>query len=224
MSAIRVAVADDQELFVYGLRMLIESQSDLELAGTAHDGAEAVALVDRTRPDVVLMDIRMPALNGIEATLRITAGTDSQVVMLTTFQQEQAVFESLKHGASAFVTKDVAPEVLLDTIRAVHAGDAPQSPVTGQGSLTALVRARAEAPATVTTDARPAPQALAALSPREREIYLLAATGLRNAQIAAATFVSEATVKSHIRSVLAKLGLYSRAQIVVHAYEHRLVS
>ncbi|MGA1836149.1 response regulator transcription factor [Herbiconiux sp. 11R-BC] len=235
---IRVVVVDDQELFVYGLRMLIDSQRDLDLVGTAGDGAAAVDLVRRTRPDVVLMDIRMPGTNGIEATRLIVgerdpdaagagagagAGADGvggdpsaapapQVVVLTTFQQEEAVFQAMRHGASAFVTKDVTPEVLLDTIRAVHAGDAPPVPV---GTV-------------VREFARPAggadvPDALAALSPRERDVFLLAATGMRNSEIARAAFVSEATVKSHVRAVLHKLGLQSRAQIVVHAYENRLL-
>ncbi len=227
---IRVAVVDDQELFVYGLRMLIDSQRDLDLVGTAGDGAAAVDLVRRTRPDVVLMDIRMPGTNGIEATRLIVGERDAapdaggagagepsaapapQVVVLTTFQQEEAVFQAMRHGASAFVTKDVTPEVLLDTIRAVHAGDAPPVPV---GTV-------------VRQFARPAggadvPDALVALSPRERDVFLLAATGMRNSEIARAAFVSEATVKSHIRAVLHKLGLQSRAQIVVHAYENRLL-
>jgi DNA-binding NarL/FixJ family response regulator len=212
---IRVVVVDDQELFVYGMRMLVESQPDLDLVGTSSDGAEAVRVVTETRPDVVLMDIRMPVMNGIAATRRIARadGSGPRVVVLTTFQQEQAVVEAMKHGASAFVTKDATPELLLETIRAVHAGDAP--PV----ALGELVRGRVE------RDSDGAPEeAIAALTPREREIFLLAAKGLRNSEIAAAAFVSEATVKSHIRSILSKLALDTRAQIVVHAYEHRLLS
>ncbi|MDO9395471.1 MAG: response regulator transcription factor [Herbiconiux sp.] len=238
---IRVVVADDQELFVYGLRMLIESQPDLELVGTAGDGAEAVDLVGRTPCDVVLMDIRMPVLSGIEATRRITggpadpAGPGPRVVVLTTFQQQEAVFLALKHGASAFVTKDVTPEVLLGTIRAVHAGDAPPASLTGEGSLGHLVRRHgsvsrqagvagiAGAGGAPRTSGASDPDPLAALSPREREIFVLAAKGLRNADIAAAAFVSEATVKSHVRSILAKLGLAGRAQIVVLAYESGLL-
>ncbi|MFB2596537.1 response regulator [Herbiconiux sp. P17] len=213
---IRVVVVDDQELFVYGMRMLIESQPDLDFAGSSTDGAEAVRLVAETRPDVVLMDIRMPVMNGIEATHRITRpagrGEGPRVVVLTTFQQEEAVFQSMKHGASAFVTKDATPELLLETIRSVHAGDAPPSELE-------LVK-RYVAPAEVAAPE----ESIAALTPREREIFLLAAKGLRNSEIAAAAFVSEATVKTHIRSILAKLGLETRAQIVVHAYENRLLS
>ncbi|SDY51978.1 response regulator transcription factor [Herbiconiux ginsengi] len=216
MSApIRVVIADDQELFVYGMRMLIESQDDLELVGTSTDGEQAVRVVAETRPDVVLMDIRMPVLNGIDATRLITReeGLAPRVVVLTTFQQEEAVFQSMKHGASAFVTKDATPELLLETIRSVHAGDAPPP------ALAELVK-RHVAPA----EAAAPEDAVAALTPREREIFLLAAKGLRNSEIAAAAFVSEATVKTHIRSILAKLGLETRAQIVVHAYENRLLS
>jgi DNA-binding NarL/FixJ family response regulator len=216
---IRVVVVDDQELFVYGMRMLIESQNDLEFVGSSADGAEAVRLVTEARPDVVLMDIRMPVMSGIEATHRITradGGTDGsgpRVVVLTTFQQEEAVFQSMKHGASAFVTKDATPELLLETIRSVHAGDAPPP------ALADLVK-RHVAPA----DTGAPEESVAVLTPREREIFLLAAKGLRNTEIAAAAFVSEATVKTHIRSILAKLGLETRAQIVVHAYENRLLS
>ncbi len=297
---IRVAVVDDQELFVYGLRMLIESQPDLELVGTGGDGEAAVEIARRERPDVLLMDIRMPGMNGIEATHRIVSarrfagaaedsGTDSsclpgvasvgsdgagaaahaetgssglagekvggddgagacRVVVLTTFQQEEAVFQAMKHGASAFVTKDVAPEVLLETIRSVHAGDAPPTPIgavvrgqlgkarpagapvdrAGSGSSAAERAARGTGTGTGTGSARADPDApdspIAELSPREREIYLLTARGLRNADIAKAAFVTESTVKSHVRSILAKLSLTSRAQIVVHAYENRLLT
>ena len=244
---IRVAVVDDQELFVYGLRMLIESQPDLELVGTGGDGAAAVELALREQPDVLLMDIRMPGMNGIEATHRIvtTGGQGAcRVVVLTTFQQEEAVFQAMEHGASAFVTKDVAPEVLLETIRSVHAGDAPPTPIgtvvrdhVGQagaaGARTGSPRGGGAPPAAAGASrspgaARADPDAadgpIAELSPREREIYLLTARGLRNADIAKAAFVTESTVKSHVRSILAKLSLTSRAQIVVHAYENRLLT
>jgi DNA-binding NarL/FixJ family response regulator len=220
---IRIVVVDDQRLFIYGIRMLIESQPDLELVGSATDGRQAVDLVTSTRPDVVLMDIRMPVMSGIEATHRITrddpeaveGAPDSRprVVILTTFQQQEALFQSMKHGASAFITKDATPETLLETIRSVHAGDAAPMPITG------LVAGHARA-----SDVERPERALQALSPREREVFLLAAKGLRNGEIAAAAFISETTVKTHISSILAKLDLRSRAQIVVHAYENRLLS
>ncbi|MFT2751127.1 response regulator [Clavibacter sp. Sh2088] len=220
---IRVVIVDDQRLFIYGIRMLIESQPDLELVGSATDGRQAVDLVTSTRPDVVLMDIRMPVMSGIEATHRITrddpeaveGAPDSRprVVILTTFQQQEALFQSMRHGASAFITKDATPETLLETIRSVHAGDAAPMPITG------LVAGHAHAP-----DIERPERALQALSPREREVFLLAAKGLRNGEIAAAAFISETTVKTHISSILAKLDLRSRAQIVVHAYENRLLS
>ncbi|RIJ56591.1 response regulator transcription factor [Clavibacter phaseoli] len=220
---IRLVIVDDQRLFIYGIRMLIESQPDLELVGSATDGREAVDLVTSTRPDIVLMDIRMPVMSGIEATHRITrddpdaveGAPDSRprVVILTTFQQQEALFQSMRHGASSFITKDATPETLLETIRAVHAGDAAPMP------LTDLVASHARASAAMQPE-----RALAALSPREREVFLLAAKGLRNAEIAAAASISETTVKTHVSSILAKLDLRSRAQIVVHAYENRLLS
>lgn len=220
---IRLVIVDDQRLFIYGIRMLIESQPDLELVGSATDGREAVDLVTSTRPDVVLMDIRMPVMSGIEATHRITRDDPDavdgapesrpRVVILTTFQQQEALFQSMKHGASAFITKDATPETLLETIRAVHAGDAAPTPISE------LVAGHAHA-----SDVPRPERALEALSPREREVFLLAAKGLRNGEIAAAAFISETTVKTHISSILAKLDLRSRAQIVVHAYENRLLT
>lgn len=214
---IRVVVIDDQELFVHGIGMLLESQPDLRLVGTALDGASGVALVEAEAPDIVLMDIRMPVLDGLTATRRITGGGGERgggprVVVLTTFRQEEAVFQAMKEGASGFVTKDATPEQLLETIRAVHAGDAPPL------AVGPIVR-RFALP---TGSPRPE-DLLAELSPREREIYALVAKGLGNAEIARAAFIGETTVKSHVRSILAKLELRSRTHIVVHAYENRLV-
>ncbi|RFA12457.1 hypothetical protein B7R22_15140 [Subtercola boreus] len=230
MSPIRVLVVDDQRLFVYGIRMLIESQPDLELVGSAGDGAEAVRLVEEFRPDVVLMDIRMPVMGGIEATHRITQGPGGasdgvapRVIVLTTFQREEAVFEAMKHGASAFLTKDASPESVLETIRTVHAGNAVASPA----ATLALVREFGAAPPSGPGRQHapgPAPSdALAPLTPREQEIFLLAATGLSNGDIAASAFISETTAKTHIRSILSKLALQSRVQIVVFAYENGLL-
>jgi DNA-binding NarL/FixJ family response regulator len=215
---IRVVVIDDQELFVHGIRMLLESQPDLLVVGTALDGRSALALVEAEEPDVVLMDIRMPVLDGLTATRRITGGASGaradapRVVVLTTFRQEEAVLRSVQEGASGFLTKDATPEQLLATVRAVHAGDAPPLPVGPIARRYALP-----------SETRPAGEVLAALSPREREIYALVAKGLGNAEIAQAAFISDTTVKSHVRSILAKLELRSRTQIVVHAYENRIV-
>lgn len=215
---IRVVVIDDQELFVHGIRMLLESQPDLLVVGTALDGRSGIALVEAEEPDVVLMDIRMPVLDGLTATRRITGGAGRaradapKVVVLTTFRQEEAVLRSVQEGASGFLTKDATPEQLLTTVRAVHAGDAPPLPV---GPIARRF--------TFSSESRPAGEVLAALSPREREIYALVAKGLGNAEIAQAAFISDTTVKSHVRSILAKLELRSRTQIVVHAYENRIV-
>jgi DNA-binding NarL/FixJ family response regulator len=196
---IRVAVVDDQPLFASGLEMLIEAQPDMGCVGTAVDGREALELAARTSPDVVLMDLRMPVMNGLEATTRLLEGVSPdelpRVVALTTIQRDEAVYGALKAGAYAFLTKDATPDEVLGTIRAAYAGEPVSS-------------ADAAAP----------------LSPREREMALLVARGLSNTEIAAEAFLSEATVKSHVRAVLQKLGLRSRVQIVVFAYENGLVS
>ncbi|GAB3123226.1 response regulator [Glaciibacter psychrotolerans] len=222
---IRVVVVDDQALFVSGMQMLIESQADLACVGTAPDGRMAVEVVGRERPDVVLMDIRMPVLDGIEATARILQQATAQVaagetvpriIMLTTFQRDEAVFRAIRTGASGFITKDATPEFILAAIRTVHAGQAVLAP---QATFD-LVRQFA----TEASDAgRPLELAIDVLSPREREIFLLTARGLSNAEIATAAFVSEATVKTHVRSILAKLHLQSRVQVVIFAYENGLL-
>ncbi|RFA10436.1 hypothetical protein B7R54_15425 [Subtercola boreus] len=233
MNPIRVLVVDDQRLFVYGIRMLIESQPDLDLdlVGSAADGAEAVRLVDDLRPDVVLMDIRMPVMDGIEATHRIArsaggvggvggvgGGAVPRVVVLTTFQREEAVFQAMKHDASAFLTKDASPETVLETIRSVHAGGAVVRPAETLGPVREFGVA-----GPVAHPAHPVHPALAALTPREQEIFLLTAKGLSNSDIAASAFISETTTKTHIRSILSKLGLQSRVQVVVFAYENGLL-
>jgi DNA-binding NarL/FixJ family response regulator len=217
-TVITVAVVDDQPLFASGLRMLIESQPDLRCVGTAVDGREALALVERERPDVVLMDLRMPVMNGLEATARILEGVSPddlpRVVALTTIQRDEAVFGALKAGAYAFLTKDATPDEVLTTIRAAWAGD----PVPTAAAALDVVHEFA-VPAT------PAPRVdpLAPLSPREREMFTLVARGLSNIEIAGEAYLSEATVKSHVRAVLQKLGMRNRVQIVVFAYENGLV-
>lgn len=215
---IRVAVVDDQRLFSSGMAMLIEAQPDLVCVGTALNGQQAIALVEQEHPDVILMDLRMPVINGLEATRLILAQSapdgPPRIIALTTIRKDEAVYSALAAGASAFLTKDADPEIVLATIRAAHAG----TPFPTEGSAVELVREFA-AP-----DTRPAPAGvLDELTGREREIFQLVAQGLSNAEIADGEFVSEATVKSHVRSVLAKLGLRSRIQVVIFAYEHALV-
>jgi DNA-binding NarL/FixJ family response regulator len=217
--SIRVALVDDQALFRTGIRMLISSQPDLEVVGEAGDGSAAVELAASARPDVILMDIRMPVMDGIEATERIVSaatargGTGPRIIVLTTFDLDEAATRAIRGGASGFLLKDADPEFLLAAIRTVHAGTAVLAP----GAMRELFQhfdSRATAP--------PAPEEFAALTARERDIFLLAARGLSNSEIAAGEFVSEATVKTHISRILSKLGLRDRVQLVVFAFEHRL--
>ncbi|MGH1549400.1 response regulator [Leifsonia poae] len=209
---IRVAVADDQPLFCAGLQMMIESQPDLEFAGAAPDGDAAIALARDARPDVMLMDIRMPRLDGIAATTAIREAADSalpRIVVLTTFERDDAVAAALRAGAEGFLLKDATPDLILSAIRTVHEGTS----VVAHKSTSELFRAIA----------RRRPEALAPLSVREKEVFLLAARGLGNAEIGRTAFISEATVKTHIRSILAKLKLATRVQLVAFAYENGLV-
>ncbi len=220
MSApVRVVLVDDQALFRTGVRMLIESQPDLAVAGEAADGGQAVALVARVRPDVVLMDLRMPVLDGIEATRRIVAAGSAaapapRIIVLTTFDLDEAAARALRGGASGFVLKDADPEFLLAAIRTVHAGSAVLAPAATRELFEHFSSAPRE---------RAAPREYGSLTAREREIFLLAARGLSNAEIAAREFVSEATVKTHVSRVLAKLGLRDRVQLVVYAFENGLM-
>jgi DNA-binding NarL/FixJ family response regulator len=216
---IRVALVDDQALFRTGIRMLIGSQPDLQFVGEAGDGAEGVELVRRTRPDVVLMDVRMPVMDGITATSHIVdqAGTDgAKVLVLTTFDFDEAAAKAIRAGASGFVLKDADPEFLLAAVRTVHAGTA----VFAASATRELLRRyddSVEQTATV-------PATFDDLTPREREIFDLAARGFSNSEIAQHEYVSEATVKTHISRVLTKLGLRDRVRLVVFAHEHGLVS
>ncbi len=228
MSAIRVAIADDQRLFCSGIEMLIESQPDLQFVGAAYDGEAAIALAREVRPDVMLMDIRMPLLDGIAATARILAGADSgdrtsgeaipeappKVIMLTTFQRDEAVIRAIHAGAEGFIMKDTTPEFVLASIRTVYAGHSVIAP----SDTADIIRSR-----TSRQHREPAAEAIMVLSAREKEVFLLAARGLSNANIAQTAYISEATVKSHIRSILGKLSLTSRVQIVAHAYENGLL-
>ncbi|QNO36650.1 response regulator transcription factor [Protaetiibacter sp. SSC-01] len=217
---IRVALVDDQALFRTGIRMLVSSQPDLEYVGEAGDGREGVALVESARPDVVLMDIRMPVMDGIESTERILAAADAarrpapKVVVLTTFDLDEAATRAIRAGASGFLLKDSDPEFLLAAIRTVHAGTAVIAP-----SATRELFEHFDSRAGNGGE----PPEFAALTSRERDIFLLAGRGLSNSEIARSEFVSEATVKTHISRILAKLGLRDRVQLVVYAFENRLV-
>ena len=202
------------------MQMLIESQPDLEFVGSAANGQQGVEIVEKSRPDVVLMDIRMPVMDGIEATGRLTGGVGDgarpRVIILTTFQRDEAVFRAIRSGASGYITKDATPEFVLDAIRTVHSGHSVLAP---KATLDLVKEFATSEPSVGQTRE----QAIASLSPREQEIFLLAARGLSNVDIAATAFISEATTKTHIRSILSKLGLRSRVQIVVFAYENGLL-
>jgi DNA-binding NarL/FixJ family response regulator len=225
---ISILLADDQPLLRRGFRMILEAEPGLTVAGEAGDGAEAVELAGRVRPDVVLMDIRMPGTDGIEATRRITAAEPGvRVLVLTTFDLDEYAFGALRAGASGFLLKDVRPHELVAAVRTVASGDAVVSPRVTRRLLEEYAQQLpvAGAGAGSDGDADPAsrfPQ-LSSLTEREREVLAVVAQGLSNTEIAASLFVSETTVKSHVGRILAKLGLRDRVQIVVLAYESGLV-
>ncbi len=208
-----VLICDDQALVRSGFRMILESREDLVVTGEAEDGAEAVALVRSLRPDVILMDVRMPRVDGIEATRRIVAsGAPSRVLVLTTYDLDEYVYAAIRAGASGFLLKDVRAAELVDAIRVVARGDALLAPT--------VTRRLLERFADVLPGEPPPPAAeLAALTPRELDIFELVAGGLSNAEIAERLYLGETTVKSHVSSVLRKLGLRDRVQAVVFAYE-----
>ncbi|MFF3025695.1 response regulator [Microbacterium sp. NPDC057944] len=209
---IRVVLVDDQALFRAGIRMLVASQPDLDVVGEAGDGREAIDVVRATRPDVVLMDIRMPVMDGLTATAEILTQADApRIVMLTTFDLDEAAARAIRQGASGFLLKDADPEFLLAAIRTVHGG----SSVIAASATRDLFAHFAEAP-------KPVPAQYADLTDREREIFALAARGLSNSEIAAREYLSEATVKTHISRILTKLSLRDRVQLVVFAFEHGL--
>ncbi|MBT2367336.1 response regulator transcription factor [Streptomyces sp. ISL-10] len=214
---IRVLLADDQMLVRAGFRALLDAQRDIEVAGEASDGEEAVRLVEELRPDIVLMDIRMPVLDGLTATRRVTGDErlkDVKVVMLTTFELDEYVFEAIRSGASGFLVKDTEPEELLRAVRAVVEGDALLSPgVTRR--LIAEFAARSKAPAKA--------EGLDGLTEREREVMALVGIGLSNEEIARRLVVSPLTAKTHVSRTMVKLGARDRAQLVVLAYESGLV-
>ena len=211
-----VLIADDQELVRSGFRLIVELEPDLEVAGEAADGREAVELARRLRPDVALMDVRMPELDGIEATRRMAhAAPETHVLILTTFDLDEYVYDAMRAGASGFLLKDVGRDQLVLGIRTVAAGDALLAPAVTRRMIERFVRMppRSGMP----------PDALAPLSIRELDVLRLLARGLSNAEIAAELVVSPATVKTHVSSVLAKLDLRDRVQAVVLAYESGLV-
>ena len=216
---IRVVIVDDQPLFASGMRMLIEAQPDLECVGTASNGQESITLVDRARPDIVLMDLRMPVLNGIEATRLILNGRAPEgtprVIVLTTIQRDEAVYSALRAGASAFLTKDATPADVLSTIRGTHRGQ----PTATDSAALGLVREFSG-----TSGASSRESLHERLSPREHEVMLAVADGCTNSQIATRAHLSEATVKTHVRAVLNKLNLRSRVHIVIYVYENGLVA
>jgi DNA-binding NarL/FixJ family response regulator len=216
--AVRVMIADDQALVRAGFRMILEAEADIEVVGEAADGREAEAEARRLKPDVVLMDVRMPELDGIEATRRLLEGDGSatKVVMLTTFDMDEYVYDALRAGASGFLLKDVPPEQLVAGIRAVASGDALLAPSVTRRVIEEFVR---RPPDSVRTP----PPKVADLTPRELEVLKLIARGLSNAEIANELFVSETTVKTHVAHVLMKLELRDRVQAVVLAYESGLV-
>ena len=208
--SIRVLVADDQSVVRAGFRLLLSSKDDIDVVAEASNGFEAVEKATRFEPDVVLMDIRMPELDGLEATRRIVAaGRGARILILTTFDLDEYVYEALKAGASGFVLKDDPPEQLVAAIRTVAAGDALLSPTITGRVIREFVRTPRPAP----------PKELDALSEREGDVFRLIARGLSNAEIGQKLYISETTVKKHVTHILAKLGLRDRVQAVVLAYQ-----
>jgi DNA-binding NarL/FixJ family response regulator len=213
---ISVLIADDQDLVREGLRMLLEAEPDLVVAGEAGDGGQALAQARLLDPDVILMDVRMPGMNGIEATARLVqAGCRARILMLTTFDLDEYVYHALKAGASGFLLKDASREQLADAVRAVAVGETLLAPAITRRLIEDFCRGPAPG--------SPVAGAAGGLSERELGVVRLVAEGLSNAEIAARLYLSEATVKSHIARILAKLGLRDRVQVAVYAYEHGIV-
>jgi DNA-binding NarL/FixJ family response regulator len=213
---IRVLLADDQALVRSGFQMILSSQQDIEVVGEAEDGRQAIDLTSRLMPDVVLMDVRMPVLDGLEATRRLVQlRTTARILILTTFDLDEYVYAAIRSGASGFLLKDVRPSQLVDAIRVVAEGEALLAPAVTKRLLERFA-------ATLPTPEERAP-ALATLTERERDVLELVAIGLSNAEIAARLFLGETTVKTHVSSMLRKLELRDRVQAVVFAYEAGLV-
>jgi DNA-binding NarL/FixJ family response regulator len=215
---IRVAVVDDQDVVRSGFAALLDTQPDFEVVGVAADGAAALEVCREQRPDVVLMDVRMPTMDGIDATRRIAleVGAGTRVIVLTTFDLDEYVYDALAAGASGFLLKDATAEDLFDAVRVVAAGEALLSPRVTRRLITEFARLRPTPPSS--------PEALRELTPREAEVLRLVAGGLSNAEIAERLVVSEETVKTHVSHVFVKLGVRGRAQAVVIAYESGVVT
>ena len=213
----KVVIADDQALVRAGLRMILESQADIEVVAEAGDGEEALAACKQHHPDVVLMDVKMPRLNGLEALRRITSVNDStKVLILTTFDLDEYVYEAIRDGASGFLLKDVRPAQLIEAVRGVMDGDALLAPSVTRRLIEKFMQASRLPAATASL--------LARLTPRESEVFKLVARGLKNSEIAETLFLSESTVKTHVARLLSKLEVRDRAQAVVLAYESGLVA
>jgi len=211
----RVLIVDDQSLVRAGFRMILESEPEIEVVGEAADGLTAVLAARETQPDVILMDVRMPNVDGLEATRRLLDGKDEgpRILILTTFDLDEYVYEALRAGASGFLLKDTPPEQLVDGIRAVANGEALLAPTVTKRLIEEFTRMARRTP----------PPAVEQLTPRELEVLKLVARGLSNAEIAHELTLSETTIKTHVTHVLAKLGLRDRVQAVVLAYESGLV-
>ncbi|WP_189080906.1 response regulator [Mangrovihabitans endophyticus] len=216
---ITVLLVDDQELFREGVRVIVDAQDGMRVVGAVGDGVEAVRLVEELRPDVVLMDVRMPQMDGVEASRQILApervarrAKPVRVIVLTTFNLDDRAATAIRHGASGFLLKDTTPLMLRDAIRAVHGGNAVLAPQ----DLATLLDRQFPAPATP-------PAAFLGLTDKEREVFTAVSRGLSNAEIAGTVYASESTVKTHVGAILRKLALRDRVQIVVFAHEHGLV-
>jgi DNA-binding NarL/FixJ family response regulator len=212
-----VLIADDQALVRVGLRKILESEPETSVVGEASDGEEAVVQAERLAPDVVLMDIRMPLMDGIEATRRIVrARAETRVLILTTFGLDGYVYDALRAGASGFMLKDAPPEEIVAAVRIVASGDALLAPAVTRAVVEEFARQRPAPP--------PPPRAVDDLTPREREVLDLIVRGLSNPEICARLVITEATAKTHVARILQKLGLRDRVQVVIYAYESGLMS
>ena len=217
MSAVRIIVADDHHVVRTGFAALLDTQPDFTVVGTACDGAEAVRICREFSPDVALMDVRMPVLDGIEATRQLAGPGGPRILILTTFDLDQYVYDALCAGASGFLLKDVTAERLFDAVRVIAAGEALLAPAVTRRLISEFTRLRPK------PEGAPATAALAALTPRETQVLRLVAEGLSNTEIAGRLVVTEETVKTHVSRMLSKLGLRDRTQAVVTAYETGLV-